>query len=146
MREVRDDVRGVGAKQLGQALVQHLPRQYVHARLWQSEHRADEVEDEVVGNRSAVRDAAALDPRYGRVVVWRDADCGSQLGEQARLADARLAEEDGNATASGTGYVELLDQLVKLFRSADERAGQADCLQSAARSAFGAQAGDAIQM
>ena len=100
----------------------------------------------MVGKRPPVRHAAALDPRHGRLVVWGDADRRAQLGEETRLADARLAEQDGDAAASGTRYFELLDQLVKLCRSAHERARQSDRLESAAPSAFRAQAGDAIQV
>ena len=68
-----------------------------------SSERPDEVEQQVVREVAAVRDAAALDPESARQTggVGRRGDALPQLGHQAALADARLADEERDAAASG---------------------------------------------
>ena len=96
----------------------------------QVEQRPDEVAQQVVGEVAAVRDAAALDPESARQTggIGRRGDALPQLGHQATLADARLADEQRDAPTSGADQLVQSQQLLELGVPADHRALDADGL------------------
>ena len=96
-----------------------------------AEDRPEQVDEQVVGQAAAVRDAAALDPALAGVPEPSRERGALELGEQPALADPRLADDEGGAAATGADDVEQRRERCELLVAPDHRAVEADGLEAA---------------
>ncbi len=92
--------------------VTHLWRRVFHRH---AEECSQHVQPQQVGDGGAVGEAATLDPLHA---WWR---LFAQLGHQARLADARLANEGHDAAYAGVQALQGLPQRSELGLATHQR-------------------------
>ena len=98
----------------------------------QPERRLHEVDEQVVGQVTSVRDAATLDPTSSVGVLRADRDGLSELRQEAALADARLTHQEAESPSTGTHDVQEPQQRPEVRVPTDHGAADADGVQSAA--------------
>src|SRR6185503_20385160 len=90
----------VVADELAQSSLQRCAHLRLAGGSAHTDHRPNQIEDQVVRQRLTIREATAFDPSKSAVAAL---DLRAQLGEQPALPDARLAEDGGESALARPG-------------------------------------------